>query len=34
MKDEGETESPTADNAGQAEENIKNDDNTAKEAEQ
>lgn len=34
MKDEGETESRTADNAGQAEENIKNNDNTAKEAEQ
>ena len=34
MKEEGETESPTADNAGQAEENIKNDENTAKEAEQ
>lgn len=34
MKDEGETESHTADNAGQAEENIKNNDNTAKEAEQ
>ena len=34
MKDEGETESRTSDNAGQAEENIKNNDNTAKEAEQ
>ena len=34
MKDEGETESRTADNAGQAEENIKNNDNTTKEAEQ
>ncbi len=34
MKNEGENESRTADNAGPAEENIKNNDNTAKEAEQ